>query len=141
MYLGYLIKIKGVEGTSASSDYEIPMQFVQEKSYKGTYSTLDKDSKRTSSGKLKRKVLSHKVAHSAVQTRPLWYTDLHNLMQNIQQRYVKPKEKKVRASIWVVEICDYVETEFYVPDTEYTIDHIEGTSIKYEPFTLELIGY
>ena len=132
---GYLIKIRG------TTDYVVPEEYMQAATYKGTYSVLDGDSKRNGNGELIRTVLPHKVAHCSVDTLRLTNTQIGNLMSSIQSRYTDSAEKKVRASIWVTEINDYVEADFYVPDIEFTINHIEPNEIKYEPFTLEFIGY
>ena len=141
-YSNYLIKIKGISGSqTASSDYIIPMGYITFESYKGTYSALDKDSKRNGDGKLIRTVLPHKVAHSAVEIRPLSNAQVGSMMSSIQARYIKEGEKKVNASIWVSELNDYVEAEFYLPDIEFTIKKVEDGKVFYKPFTLEFIGY
>ncbi len=141
-YNGYLIKIKGISDSStASSDYILPLQYMIEKSYKGTYSVLDGDSKRNGDGVLVRVVLPHKVAHCSVEIRPMSNNVIGDLMGHIQARYTKPEEKKCIAFIWVAEINDYVEAEFYVPDIEFTVKKIENGKVLYEQFTLEFIGY
>ena len=134
-YNNYLIKIKG------TSDYVIPMQYMIEKTYKGTYSVLDGDSKRNGNGELVRTVMPHKVAHCSVDFRPLSNVEIGSVMSAIQSRYTKASEKKVEASIWVAEINDYVQAEFYIPDIEFTVKKIENGKVLYEQFTLEFIGY
>lgn len=134
-YNNYLIKIKG------TSDYVIPMNCMIEKTYKGTYSVMDGDSKRNGNGVLVRVVLPHKVAHCSVDFRPLTNDAIGTIMSNIQSRYTKPAEKKVLASIWVAEINDYIEDEFYIPDIEFTVKKVENGNVFYEQFTLEFIGY
>lgn len=134
-YNGYLIKIKG------NTDYTLPFGYMVFQSYKGTYSVLDGDSKRNGEGKLVRTVLPHKVAHCSVDIMPLDNTELGDLMGGIQSRYTEPAEKKVLASIWVPEMNDYVQAEFYIPDIEITIKKVEDNKVIYEPFTLEFIGY
>lgn len=140
-YLGSLIKIKGL--TVSQGDYILPLQLVEFKSYKATYSALDKDSNRNGDGNLVRTVLPHKVAHCSITVRSTHNEIIGNLMKAIQDRYIKPLEKKVRAIVWVQEENDYVEAEFYVPDIEFTIKRIEQDKrlVFYEPFTLEFIGY
>lgn len=138
-YSNYLIKIIG-HGQYATN-YVLPMECISFQSYKATYSALDKDSKRNGNGGLIRTVLPHKVAHCSVQIRSLPNAGVGDIMGNLQSRYTKELEKKVQAEIWVPEINDYVETEFYVPDIEFTIKKIENGKVFYEPFTLEFIGY
>lgn len=137
-YAGYLIK---VFGTGQLDDYVIPMGLMLEKTYKGTYSVLDSDSKRNAKGKLVRTALSHKVPHCTVDFRPLDNTVVGPLMASLRARYTKAKEHKLKASIWVPMLNDYVTESFYIPDTEFTIKKIENGKVFYETFTLELIGY
>ena len=138
-YSGYLIKIlrKSNEGT----DYTIPLHYLVYASYKMTYSTIDSDAKRNAKGRLKRKTLPHKVPHCEVQLRELSNAQVGDLFDNIRSRYVKKKEKKVKASVFVPELNDYVEEMFYIPDTDMTINHISGNRVIYNPYTLEFIGY
>ena len=137
-YSGYLIKIIG---TGSLSDYTVPLGYMLEDTYKGTYSVLDSDSKRNAKGKLIRTALTHKVPHCSVDFRPLTGTEVGSMMSSIRSRFTKAKEHKLKASIWVPLLNDYVEASFYIPDTEFTIKQVTETSIKYDTFTLELIGY
>jgi len=142
MFSGYLVKVKGIAGTSASSDYTIPMSGVMVYgSYKATYSTLDGDSKRNGTGRLKRKTFKHRVAHCTFSFLPMTNTALWDVWSQIKARYVKKRQKKVKASIWVPELNDYIEDYFYVPDTEFTIQKIENGVIKYTQTDVEFIGY
>ena len=76
-YNGYLIKV----ANSASSNdwFTIPHEFIVEKSYKGTYSTMDQNSNRNGNGILDRNVLNHKVAHCEMQIRSLTDTQVGQL--------------------------------------------------------------
>lgn len=142
MFSGYLVKVKGIAGTSASSDYTIPMSgVIVYGSYKATYSTLDGDSKRNGTGRLKRKTFKHRVAHCKFSLLPMTDTDLWTILSQIKARYVKKRQKKVKASIWVPELNDYVEDYFYVPDTEFTIQKIEDDVVRYAQTDVEFIGY
>ena len=137
-YSGYLIKIKG---TGNLSDYVLPLSYMLEKTYKGTYSVLDSDSKRNAKGKLIRTALSHKVPHCSVDFRPLSDTEVGEVMSNIRSRFTKTKEHKLSASVWIPMLNDYVTDSFYIPDTEFTVRQVTNTSVEYDSFTLELIGY
>lgn len=143
MFEGYLVKIKGIEGGQqiASFDYTIPNRAIIYGTYKATYSTLDGDSKRNGTGRLKRKTYKHKVAHCTFSLMPMDSVELWEIMEMIQARYVKQRQKKVKASIWVPEINAYIEEYFYFPDTEYTISKIEGSKVIYAQTDIELIGY
>lgn len=138
-YSNYLIKIIGTG--EYATNYVVPMECISFDSYKATYSALDKDSKRNGNGKLIRTVLPHKVAHCSVTVLSLPNNGVGAIMGNIQLRYIKELEKKVVAEVWVPEINDYVEAEFYIPDIEFTIKKVENGKVFYDPFTLEFIGY
>lgn len=135
-YAGYLIKIIG----SGSSDYIIPLNYIQEKSYKCTLSTLDQEGYRDGNGVLHRTAVLH-VPHCSVNTMPLNNTQIGSLWQNIQSRYTQALEKRVTASVYVTELDSYITASFYVPDVEMTINHIKNGKIYYEPMTFEFIGY
>lgn len=142
-YNGYLIKILGVGSSGPESyDYTFPMHNVLEKTYKMTYSVIDYDSTRNASGRLIRNAQTHRVPHCTIQIKPLDNTKLSTMFSNIRSRYTIAKEKKLRASVYVPEIDDYVTENFYLPDIDIAIRHIENnTTIIYESFTLEFIGY
>lgn len=133
-YNGYLIKILG------NGDYTIPLTLINEVSYKGTLSVMDLDATRTADGILHRNVVLA-VSHCSFETRPLNNTDVASLWGNIRSRYTNAAEKKVYASVYISELDDYMSANFYIPDIEMTISHIENNKVFYEPITFEFIGY
>lgn len=141
-FQGHLIKV----ASSATSNnwYTVPCEFMSEDSYKGTYSTMDEGSERNGNGVLDRNVLDHKVPHCSVTIRSLWNDQVAQMFGSsggISTRYINAKEKNLYVQMWVAELNDYVTAECYVPDIEFTIAMLTPTRIKYEPFTLEFIGY
>ena len=140
-YNGYLIKVIHTE--SVNTDYVIPMQYVTYDSYQMTYSVMDSSAKRNGKGVLIRKPLPHKVPHCSIQLRELNNVQLAEVFKGIQDRYISAIAKKVRLSVFIPEINDYKEDDFYIPDIEITIQHIEQRSntIKYDAINLEFIGY
>ena len=135
-YAGYLIKIIG----SGSSDYISPLNYIQEKSYKCTLSTLDQEGYRDANGVLHRTAVLQ-VPHCSFNTMPLNNTQIGSLWQNIRSRYTQALEKRVTASVYVTELDSYSTASFYVPDVEMTIKRIKDGKIFYEPMTFEFIGY
>ena len=131
---GCLIKVLG------TTDYIIPLTLMEEKSYHGVFSTLDTEGYRNANGVLHRKPVL-RVPHVTFTTRPLTNRELGEMWRNIQDRYVSPLEKKVRATVYVSELDDYMTQEFYVPDIDPTISKIEKSVIRYEPVQMEFIGY
>lgn len=140
-YEGYLMKIKGLSTGSATSDYVIPMNAIVWESYKATYSVLDEDAKRNGNGSLKRKTYPHKVGHCKFTLRQMDNTAMTSILSAIQARYVKERQKKVRARIWIPELNVYLEDYFYIPDIEFTILKSEGDKLIYSATEVELIGY
>lgn len=141
-YSTYLIKIKGITSSqTASSDYVVPLTALSFNSYKATRSTLDGSAKRNGKGRLKRKTYSHRVCHCKFTFRQMKADELYDIWKEMRARYVKVRQKKVKASIWVPEINDYVEDYFYMPDIEFTILRIEDNKPIYAATDVELIGY
>ena len=130
-YSGYLISI---------NDYVIPLTYINEKTYKCTYSTMDLDSYRDANGVLHRNAIL-KVPHCSFSTRPLNNIDAETLWSNIRSRYTNAMEKKVIATIYIPETDNYYTGSFYVPDIDMTINHVSGNRVYYAPITFEFIGY
>lgn len=51
------------------------------------------------------------------------------------------RERKVKIYYWNIETHKYDDGEFYMPDIEYTISHIDENGPQYDSFTVELIQY
>lgn len=132
MYSGFLIKV---------GDYEIPLVYMNAKSYKSTYETLDMDSYRDADGRLQRSALSHKVPTTEVQMKALTSDFAGALLEGIKNSYINANEKKVLGTVWVPELNDYVTDYMYIPTLDFTISTVDATKVYYEPFTLKLIGY
>lgn len=130
----YLITIHG------STDYVIPLEYMNEKSYKCTLSTLDLDSYRDANGVLHRSAVLQ-TPHCSFDTRTLNNTDVNALWSNISSRYAIEIEKKVLASVYLPQTDDYYTGYFYIPDTDITINYIKDGKVFYAPITFEFIGY
>lgn len=139
-YNGYLIRV--IDVNNEYNYFDIPLHDVLEKTYKMTYSVIDFDSTRNGAGKLIRNALRHKVPHCTIEVKPLDNAELAYIFSNIQSRYTIAKEKKVKLSVYIPEYNNYVTMDFYLPDIDITIRHIENnTKVLYEKFVLEFIGY
>lgn len=130
-YNGFLIKV---------DNYTIPLAYINEKTYKCTYSTMDLDSYRDANGILHRNAIL-KVPHCSFNTRPLSNTEVETLWSNIRSKYTSLMEKKVIATVYVPETDGYYTGSFYIPDTDMTINHIDKNKVYYAPITFEFIGY
>jgi len=135
-YDGFLIKIKG------TTDYTVPLDYMNEKSYKGTLSTLDIEAYRDANTILHRTAVNQ-VPHCSFTTRELTNDKIRDIWEGISSRYTNAIEKKFQATIYITERDAYYTGYFYIPDTEMTIKSINKKTnvIKYEPATFELIAY
>lgn len=121
-------------------DYVIPLNYINEKTYKCTYSVMDLDSYRDANGVLHRNAIN-KIPHCSFQTRNLSNIDMGNLWAGISANYINTNERKVLASVYVPETDSYYSGSFYIPDTDMVIDKINQNKVYYEPITFEFIGY
>lgn len=135
-YSGFLIKING------NGDYNIPLQYMDEKSYSSTLPVLDMDSYRDANGVLHRDAIIQ-VPKVKIKTIPLSNTQLADLWGNIRARYTNGMEKRVTATVYIAELDDYITQSFYIPDVELSIQSInrKTNKITYEPFELKFDGY
>lgn len=144
-YQGYLVKVANSE--NSNDWFTIPHNFIVEKSYKATYSTMDFNSTRNANAVLDRNVLQHKVPHCEMQIKPIDDTQLSTLFGvtgGISTRYENSTDKSIFVDMFIPELNDYVKARCYIPDIEFTFRKVVNTSpysIKYEAFKLEIIGY
>lgn len=130
-YNGYLIKVGG---------YEIPMDAMIKSTYKVTYSVLDLDSYRDARGVLHRTAL-RKVPTVEVTLNPLSSDQVQTIFDNIASKYTNSAERKVNASVFVPEINGYYNGDFYIPDTQFSIEQIIGNTVYYDETVFKMIGY
>lgn len=138
-YSGYLIKV--LKKDNSGTDYTFPMHYILEKTYSMTYSVVDYNSTRNSIGSLVRNALPHKVPHCSFELKKMTNDKVAEMFSNLRSRYVIAKEKKVKLSVYVPEIDDYVEEFFYIPDIDLSINHILDNVIHYNTIKMEFIGY
>ena len=135
-YAGYLIRVMG-----SGTPYDIPLEYISEKSYKCTHSTLDLDPYRDANGILHRNAIL-KTPKVVVNTRPhLRNTNVAEIFANLSNRYISAIEKKLLLSVYIPELDDYYVGYFYLPDLDFTIQKIEGNTIIYDALELSFIGY
>lgn len=134
-YKGYLLKM-GAD--------EFPLSFVYANSYTITPNRrLDVNPSTNANGVLERSVLSHRPSTISFQTKPMWNTELAQLMGFLNEHYSNEAEKRLTIEHYCPDIDDYKTADFYVPDISFPINMIDqkNKSILYNEFTLEFIGY
>lgn len=135
-FQGYLLKLGGENGVV------FPNEFIEFESYKATpNSRLDLDSKRDTTGKLHRKVLSHQATHLKFTLRETNLAEHNTILALIHNAMSDTDERKVVVQYWDDEWSRYKTETFYFPDMEFTIKAISGNDIYYGTLELELIEY
>lgn len=134
-YKGYLLRL---------GDYTFPMKYIAESTYLPVYITQDKDSTPLADGTLYRNVLPHQVPKVQFETIDgLNNTQVSNIMSNIRKNYISEvAEKKIKASIYMPELDDYVTQDVYLKsDTQFPIAYIENNRIVYDAISFVFTGY
>lgn len=79
-----------------------------------------------------------------LEIRPLTQKE-KDLLEDIKRNgLMDVTERKYSVTYWNMETGLYSEGEFYIPDTEYAINHISDNStgeMQYEAFAVEMIQY
>lgn len=120
--------------------------FPMDKIFKESYTIspnrrIDVNSTRMLDGTLKRNVVEHMPSTISLQTKVMNNTEMDALMTFIRSHYVKESEKKLSIRFYRPDKNDYATAYFYMPDFEFPIRRIDGTTIYYNSITLEFIGY
>ena len=141
-YDGYLLKIKGTTGDYLS-DYTFPHEWITAESFKVVKGTQDLDSYRDAKGELHRNALSHTIYKVEFQLREnIRASQFNAIMTQIQGRYTKPAEKKLKIVAYITETGNYTDPiDVYIPDIEVTIKMIENNDLRYNSIRLAFIQY
>lgn len=132
-FSGYLISI------GSYSDFF--NSYIKASTYKVTKKVLDVDSYRDANGVLHRNAMPHLSYTIEFEVKPLDNTRLQTLLSAIRSNFTTAIERKLSMTFYMPEDDDYATTDVYMPDIDFPINHIEGTVIKYDSFTLKFIGY
>lgn len=128
-YNGYLLKIKGKEGTAYSSDYVFPLNWITAESFKVVDGTQDLDSYRDTKGVLHRNVLEHSIYKGEFEVREnIKDSEYQTIMSQIRNRCISAtqKERKYKIDAYCCETGTYTGSiEVYMPDPEVTIKYID----------------
>lgn len=130
---GYLIKI-GNYDTFFNS-------YISAASYKISKKVIDIDSYRDANGVLHRNAMEHLSYTIEFDLKPLDNNRIETFMNAIRSNFIIPAERKVSVTFYVPEDNDYRTTDCYLPDIDFTINHIEGNTIRYNSTTIKFIGY
>ena len=135
-YAGYLIRING------STNYVIPMKYLQANSYKVTRNIQDLDSTRDANGELHRNALSHVPIKIECNTVPmLTDSEWASIIHNISSRWTIAEERKASVTCYVPETNEYVTQDMYMSDIAIEIYGTYEDKIHYNAIGLTWIGY
>ena len=141
-YSGYLIKLKA--GGSAQSAENIPMRFIAVNSYKATPDQrLESKATRATTGILRRTTVSHKPTKIEFETPYITNMDLVNLNNLLQRHFTDALQRKIVITFYDNETDSYRDATCYMPDTEYSIDHVDNVKniIYYNKVRYAFIEY
>lgn len=125
------------------NDSEKFAHFIIEQSYHVSKKIMDLGSYRDGNGELKRTVLDHVPYTISFTLRKVDNTNLQVFMNMIRKRFTVAKERKLPLTFYCPETDGYIQQDVYMPDPDFTIDHIDVTNnqIFFKETTIKFIGY
>lgn len=125
-----------------SGNTPLPLSYIKVQSYKVVPNRRqDLDSTRNANGVLQRTVLDHYASTVEFATIPMDNIQMATFMSLLRSKYSIEKEKKIHLTYYCPDTDSYKSGDFYVPDIEFPIIYIDGTTIQYDSVTLEFIEY
>ena len=119
-YAGYLIKLGGASGTA------IPMKYMALAKYKSTPNQrMEAKATRAVTGLLHRTTVAHTATKIEFQTPPMTNTQVAELNGLFQAAFTSSLERKLTINYYDQETDTYKNADCYMPDADYTIDHID----------------
>ena len=133
-YSGFLLRVGNYQITGA--------KYIEYSKYNVTRNIQDLDSYRDANGKLHRNALDHVPLKVELETRSgLTNQDIEDFFGTIRANFTVSSERKAIVSVYVPELNDYVTQEMYMPDPQFKIKRIDGTTVYYESIRFAFIGY
>ena len=137
-YSGYLIKLGGINGSA------LPMKYIAIGSYKSTPNQrMESKATRSVTGILHRTTVSHVATKVEFNTPAITNKDVATLNGLFQGVFTDPQERKLDIYYYDQETDSYRTATCYMPDVDYTIDHIDNSTntIVYTPVRFAFIEY
>lgn len=135
---GYLIKVGGSSGTI------LPMKYIKVEGYVITPNQrMETEAKRTVDGLLHRSTVDHTASKIELTTPNLTNLDVDAMMTLFRNAWTNVVERKLTLEYYDMETNTYKTGDFYMPDTKFTIDHIETdiNIIVYKESRIAFIEY
>ena len=137
-YSGYLIKVGGSNGT------QLPMKYIQLASYAITPNQrMETEAKRAVTGLLHRSTVAHTSSKIEFNTPVLTNKEADAMMTLFRNAWTNTQERKLTLYYYEMETNAYKSGDFYMPDIQFVIDHIDSTRniIYYQPIRVAFIEY
>lgn len=137
-FSGFLIKLGGPNGA------ELPMKFMSIESYKSTPNQrMESKAQRSVTGYLNRTTVSHVATKIEFETPYMTNTERNQLNSLLTAHWLIPLERKINIYYYDEELDTYREAICYMPDVQYTIDHIDldTNTVYYKPARYAFIEY
>lgn len=117
---GYLIKLGGSNGQP------FPTKLIAVSSYKATPNQrMESKATRSVTGVLYRTTVSHVATKIEFTTTMLTNQDVSAVNHLLAAHFIDPLQRKILIEFYDEENDAYREATCYMPDVEYTIDHID----------------
>ena len=137
-FAGYLIKVGGSSGTV------LPMEYMKHASYKCTPNQrMESEAKRAVTGLLHRTTVAHTATKIEFETPIMTNRDVADVMSIFRNAWTSSQERKLEIEYYNEELDDYSEATVYMPDVQFSIDHIdlETNTVYYNSFRIAFIEY
>jgi hypothetical protein len=137
-YSGYLIKLGGSSGT------ELPMKYIKVEGYNITPNQrMESEAKRAITGVLYRTTVPHTASKIEFNTPNMTNMDVDAMMTLFRNNWTSSDERKIKLYYYDMESDSYKSGDFYMPDIQFPIDHIDNTNniIYYKEIRIAFIEY
>lgn len=137
-YSGYLIRVGGSSGTN------LPMKYIKVDGYNITPNQrMESEAKRSVAGVLHRTTVEHTATKIEFNTPTLTNLDLNAMMTLFRNAWTSTAERKLSLQYYDMETDSYKTGDFYMPDIQYKIDHIDTALnlVYYKDIRIAFIEY
>lgn len=100
---------------------------------------MELSAKHVSTGELYRKTAPHTSTKIEFETPHLYNNDVAALISLITSNFIDILQREISVTYFDPETNSHKTGTFYVPAIKYSVDHIEGTRILYQPIRIAFI--
>lgn len=135
-YNGYLLKIGGSAGTI------FPMEYIKLSGYSITPNQrMEVQATRSMTGLLYRSTVPHTATKIEFNTPPMTNAEANTMLTLLKNAWTNVLERKLAIEYYDMETDSYKTGDFYMPDTQFNIDRIDGNIVYYNEIRIAFIEY